>query len=79
MEMKIKKKLKLSAALDEIARYADSLKSGGVEVNDRAVSPDDEVELEIEWEDKDGELELEFEITWKAEARKEAEEAAAEA
>ena len=54
MEMKIKRQVKFSEALDEITRYVESLRSGSVEFNDRALRANDDVELE-----------LEFEVKWK--------------
>ena len=64
--MKIKRKLTLGQALDEVAKVAQAIKaSGNAVVDGKEYRLEDEVELEIEFEAGEKKAELEFEIKWK--------------
>src|SRR5438093_12835035 len=63
--MKVKREMRLSEALDEIADRVQQLKSeGAARVNGYEVKLDEPVVLEIESEAENGKAELEFEIKW---------------
>ena len=65
--MKVKREMRLSEALDEIADRLQQLKSeGAARVNGYEVKLDEPVVLEIESEAENGKAELEFEIKWEA-------------
>ena len=65
--MKVKREMRLSEALDEIAERVQQLKSdGAARVNGYEVKLDEPVVLEIESEAEKGKAELEFEIKWEA-------------
>src|SRR5213592_4184675 len=65
--MKVKREMRLSEALDEIADRLQQLKSdGAARVNGYEVKLDEPVVLEIESEAEKGKAELEFEIKWEA-------------
>ncbi len=65
--MKVKREMRLSDALDEIAERVQQLKSeGAARVNGYEVKLDEPVVLEIESEAENGKAELEFEIKWEA-------------
>src|SRR2546426_7602251 len=65
--MRMKREMRLSEALDEIADRVQQLKSvGAARVNGYEVKLDEPVVLEIESEAEKGKAELEFEIKWQA-------------
>src|SRR5438128_9950381 len=65
--MKVKREMRLSEALDEIADRVQQPKSeGAARVNGYEVKLDEPVVLEIESEAENGKAELEFEIKWEA-------------
>src|SRR5262245_24317571 len=69
--MKVKREMRLSEALDEIAERVQQLKSEGTaRVNGYEINLDDTVLLEIESEAEKGKAELEFEIKWEAGKKK---------